>query len=48
VSTTVEVDLDVPIEISISETSMAEHLEERDAALQRVEEKLTDPFAKAK
>ena len=47
VSTTVEVDLDVPIEIAISETSVVEHLEERDAALQRVEEKLTDPFAKA-
>ena len=47
VSTTVEVDIDVPIEIDISETSMVEHLDERDAALERVEEKLTDPLANA-
>jgi hypothetical protein len=45
VSTTVEVDLEVPIEITISETSLADYLDEREAALERIEEKLTDPFA---
>lgn len=48
VSTTVGVDMEVPIEIAISETSMVEHLDERDAALERIEEKLTNPFASEK
>jgi hypothetical protein len=44
IDTTVPVDLEIPIEITISETSLAEHLDERDKALDRIEQLLMDPF----
>jgi hypothetical protein len=44
IDTTVPVNLKVPIEIAISETSLADHLDERDEALDRIEQLLTDPF----
>ena len=45
IDTTVPVDLEVPIEIAISETSLADYLDERDEALDRIEQLLTDPFS---
>ncbi len=45
IDTTVPLELTVPIEISISETSLSEQLEKRERALDRIEGYLQDPFA---
>ncbi len=42
--TTVPLDLDVPIEIPISDTPLVDYLEELDAALAQVEARLKRPF----
>ncbi len=44
IDTTVPIALQVPVEIPVSETALAEHLDRRDAALDRIEQLLTDPF----
>jgi hypothetical protein len=44
IDTTIPVDLEIPIEIAISETSLAEPLDERDEALDRIEQLLMNPF----
>jgi hypothetical protein len=44
IDTTVPLDLEVPIEIAISETPLADHLDKREEALDRIEQRLTDPF----
>jgi hypothetical protein len=45
IDTTVLIELEVPVEIPISETSLATYLDKRDAALDRIEQRLQNPFA---
>lgn len=45
IDTSVLVELVVPIEIAVSETSLSEQLDKRDRALDRIEERLQNPFA---
>lgn len=44
VATTVPLDIDVPIEIPIADTVLVGYIEELDAALARIEAKLTNPL----
>jgi hypothetical protein len=44
IDATVPLELTVPIEISISETSLSEQLDKRDRALDRIEQRLQNPF----
>ena len=48
IDTTVPLELSVPIEISVSETSLNEQLDKRDRALDRIEQLLQNPFADPK
>ncbi len=45
IDTTVPLELTVPIEISVSETSLNEQLDKQDRALDRIEQRLQNPFA---
>jgi hypothetical protein len=45
IDTTVPLELSVPIEISVSETSLNEQLDRRERALDRIEQLLRNPFA---
>jgi hypothetical protein len=45
IDTTVPLEIMVPIEISVSETSLVEQLDRRDRALDRIEQRLQNPFA---
>jgi hypothetical protein len=45
ISTTVPLQVDVPIEIPIADTPLVGYLEELDAALARLEEKVANPLA---
>lgn len=44
IDTSVPLELTVPIEISVSETPLVEQLDKRDRALDRIEQRLQDPF----
>ena len=44
IDTSVPLELTVPIEISVSETSLNEQLDKRDRALDRIEQRLQNPF----
>ena len=45
IDTTVPLNLEVPVEIPVSETPLTKHLDKRDRALDRIEQWLTNPFA---